>query len=205
MVTAPADLKRPMIPFAHAESSGKLDTVFVDFMLEVTTVIQFEKVPFEQFYTDCVKLGWVGEGDSSKELLSLHYDDIILPKRATEGSAGYDFFLPLPFCMDSKTRVTVPTGIRVHLDSGMFLMLAPRSGLGAKYGMKLRNTIGIVDEDYYNANNYGHILARISSDFSFHMEKGDRFMQGVIIPFCLTDDDQSDQHRIGGFGSTGSL
>lgn len=164
---------------------------------------RFEKVPFEQFYQDCLKLGWIDNDQMSKEMLAIRYDRIELPRRATQGSAGYDFFLPLPFCAVEKASVIIPTGIRAKLDPGTFLMLVPRSGLGFRYGFRLKNTAGIVDEDYYSADNYGHILANVLSDMPFHLDEGDRFMQGILLPYTVTEDDAATDVRVGGFGSTG--
>ena len=50
-------------------------------------IAKFEKVSFEQFkgaYTDAI-------GEASDEQIREVYDSLKLPKRATKGSAGYDF------------------------------------------------------------------------------------------------------------------
>lgn len=83
------------------------------------------------------------------------------------------------------------------------LALFPRSGLGFKHGMRLKNTVGIIDSDYYNADNEGHIMAKIDVDYGFIGEEGDRFMQGVFLPYGVTTDDNANGERTGGFGSTG--
>ena len=152
---------------------------------------EFKKVSYEQFKKDCQKLEssgalWFSGEDEIKRI----YDEIKLPRRATEGSAGYDF--------------TIPTGIRIKLDFGTFLMCVPRSGLGFKYGMRLRNTVGIIDEDYFSADNEGHIAAKISTEEPFKLEAGDRFMQGIIVGYhAVNNDEPISGKRTGGFGSTG--
>ena len=82
-------------------------------------------------------------------------------------------------------------------------MCCPKSGLGFKYRMKLANTIGIVDSDYYFSTNEGHIMAKIFSKESFHLDPGNKFMQGIFLPFGVTQDDACAGVRNGGFGSTG--
>ena len=82
-------------------------------------------------------------------------------------------------------------------------MCAPRSGLGFKYGMKLVNTVGIIDADYYQSDNEGHIMAKVSVSKSVQVDTGKGFMQGIILPYFVTDDDSEDAVRNGGFGSTG--
>ena len=161
---------------------------------------QFSKVSFEQFARSATdKLGI-----TPQEAISV-YESIILPKRATSGSAGYDFFTPVKIELAPGESLSVPTGIRARIDEGWVLMLYPRSGLGFKYGMKLANTVGVIDSDYYFSDNEGHIIAKItntSADKTITVEAGKGFIQGVFTPFGITVDDEADGVRNGGFGST---
>ena len=136
-----------------------------------------------------------------------HYDNIVLPRRATKGAAGYDFVTPIPVNLRPHETVTIPTGIRAKIDAGVVLMLYPRSGLGFKYQMRLCNTTGVIDSDYYFAKNEGHILVRVENggDKPLQLNAGERFCQGVFLPFFITYDDEADAPRTGGFGSTGLL
>ena len=127
-----------------------------------------------------------------------------LPARATAGSAGYDFFAPQAFELAPGQSVTVPTGMRARIDPGWVLMLFPRSGLGFKYRLQLNNTVGIVDADYFNALNEGHIFIRLTNagEKALAVKAGEAFAQGVFLPFGLTVDDAATGRRTGGFGST---
>lgn len=161
---------------------------------------QFSKVSFEQFARSATdKLGI-----TPQEAIGV-YESVILPKRATSGSAGYDFFTPVKIELAPGESLSVPTGIRARIDEGWVLMLYPRSGLGFKYGMKLANTVGVIDSDYYYSDNEGHIIAKItntSADKTITVEAGKGFIQGVFTPFGITVDDEADGVRNGGFGST---
>ncbi len=132
------------------------------------------------------------------------YDDIILPKRATVGSAGYDFYAPFAFTLSPKETVTVATGVRVKIKEGWVLQIFPRSGLGFKYRLTLNNTVGIIDSDYFYAENEGHIFIKMTNcgDTALTVEKGKAFAQGVFIPFGITEDDDCNSFRHGGMGST---
>ena len=134
------------------------------------------------------------------------YDDIKLPKRATAGSAGYDFFAPFTFTLSAGETIKIPTGIRVELDKDKFLACYPRSGLGFKFRCQLDNTVGIIDSDYFYSDNEGHIYAKITNDSrdgkAMTVNKGEAFMQGIITQYFLTVDDETDGVRNGGFGST---
>ena len=162
---------------------------------------RFGKVPYEQFKKDMLKLFSITE-----ESIQDCYQNIQLPRRATVGSAGYDFFSPLPFTIEPKTSVTIPTGIRVWLDPRLVLLLYPRSGLGFKYRLQLANTVGVIDSDYVNSDNCGHILAKLTNDSyenkTICLNEVDSFMQGIITPYFLTVDDSATEIRNGGFGST---
>ena len=162
-------------------------------------IATFEKVSFEQYLTERLKLG-ANPDDTSA--IHKEWENIRLPERATNGSAGYDFFLPTGCCF-GKHPILIPTGIRCRIDPGWFLMCCPKSGLGFKYKMRLANTIGIVDSDFYSSTNEGHIMAKISSKESFSLETGAKFMQGIFVPFEITTDDTCIGIRDGGFGSTG--
>ena len=163
----------------------------------------FEKVSFEQF-ASAMKVEF-GIGDAEAKMM---YDLIDLPVRATAGSAGYDFKSPINFTLAPGSSVKIPTGIRVKIDEGWWLCCAPRSGLGCKYRMQLDNTIGVVDSDYYNSDNEGHIYAKITNDSKENKElvvwMGDRFMQTIFIPYGITYSDAAEGVRNGGWGSTGA-
>ena len=134
------------------------------------------------------------------------YDDILLPKRATKGSAGYDFYAPFDFTLAPGETIKIPTGIRAKISEGWFLAIVPRSGLGFKYRLQLDNTVGIIDSDYYYSDNEGHILVKITNcsldGKSLTVAKGQGFAQGIFMPFGITIDDDTTETRNGGFGST---
>ena len=113
-------------------------------------IAKFEKVSYNQFKNDFM--------DSfpqynEKEVEEI-YHSIQLPKRATKGSAGYDFYSPIDFELNPGQTIKIPTGIRVRIENGWVLGLYPRSGLGFKYRLQLNNTVGIIDSDYYNSDNH---------------------------------------------------
>lgn len=157
---------------------------------------KFEKVSLKQyeksFSSDC---------DLNKE-----YEDIKLPVRATKGSAGYDFFSPFDFQLEAGESIKIPTGIKVHINSNQFLGILPRSGLGFKFRLQLDNTFGVVDFDYINSDNEGHIFVKITNDSHegkrLEVNKGEAFAQGIFFNYGLTVDDETKGIRNGGFGST---
>ncbi len=164
-------------------------------------IAKFEKVSYEQFL-EGLKKNQPELVDQAKEL----YEGIILPKRATKGSAGYDFFAPFDIEIDSNKQVLIPTGIRASMQEDYVLMLFPRSSLGFKYRLQLNNTVGIIDSDYYYANNEGHIFCKLTNDTVedkvVKIEKGQGMVQGIFLQFGVTIDDEVSEERTGGIGST---
>ena len=162
-------------------------------------IAKFEKVSYEQFKDACLEV--FPESDP-KEL----YDGIKLPKRATRGSAGYDFFTPEAFTLKPAETIKIPTGIRAYIEPEWVLKLYPRSGLGFKFRLQLNNTVGIIDSDYYYSDNEGHIFCKITNDSNENkvvsLERGDGFCQGIFIEYGITIDDDTTDIRNGGFGST---
>ena len=129
-----------------------------------------------------------------------------LPVRATTGSAGYDICTPYTISLKPGETITVKTGLRCKIDDGWVLFILPKSGLGFKYRVQLDNTVGVIDSDYYNAENEGHIMVKITNDGhegkTMEIEAGKAFAQGVFLPYGITVDDEADGVRLGGFGST---
>lgn len=132
------------------------------------------------------------------------YESIRMPKRATTQSAGYDFFATQDINLQPGQTVTVATGIRAVMPADWCLMIFPRSGLGFKYRLKLNNTVGIIDADYAQSENEGHIFVRMTneSDKTLFIAKGTAFAQGVFLHYLLTEDDDTTEKRNGGLGST---
>lgn len=162
----------------------------------------FEKVSSDQFIKDFKN----HSTNISQDKITEIYNSIELPKRATRGSAGYDFFSPLSFTLNPDESITVPTGIRVNIDDGWLLSIFPRSGLGFKYRLHLNNTVGIIDSDYYYSDNEGHILIKITNGSlerkTIEVPALTAFAQGIFLQYGITEDDCARETRNGGFGST---
>lgn len=172
--------------------------------MESKIIAEFEKVSFEQFLKDFRDCFWDTDEtykNYTDSQVRLIYNEIKLPKRATKGSAGYDFFMPFLFTFNEKAK-KIPTGIRCNIEPGYVLMLYPRSGLGFKYGARLKNSTGVIDQDYFYANNEGHIMAKILSDKEFLLGPQESFMQGIFMPYYLAKEEEVTTERTGGFGST---
>lgn len=165
-------------------------------------VALFEKVSFKQFLEAAKELF----PDLKEEIIQMMYDSIVKPKRATTGSAGYDFFAPFDFTLQAGETIKVPTGIRVKIKEGWFLGCLPRSGLGFKYRAQLDNTMGVIDSDYYNSDNEGHIMLKVTNDSKqdkvMTVKAGTGFAQGIFLRHGITEDDDVSETRNGGFGST---
>lgn len=162
-------------------------------------IAKFEKVSFAEFEAACRE---TFPKSGAREL----YDAVKLPRRATRGSAGYDFFAPEAFSLDPGETVKIPTGIRVYMEPEWVLKLYPRSGLGFKYRLQLNNTVGIIDSDYYYSANEGHIFCKLtncgSEGKTVVVERGGAFCQGIFLEYGITFDDDAQGERNGGFGST---
>ena len=163
-------------------------------------IAKFHKVSFEQF-----REGFA-DYSTDLELVRKIYDNIKLPKRATKGSAGYDFFAPVGIVLAPGETMKIPTGIRCEMDYDWVLKLYPRSGLGFKFRLQLNNTVGIIDADYFNSDNEGHIFVKITNDSNenktVEIQAGAGFIQGIFLEYGITVDDEATEIRNGGFGST---
>lgn len=176
--------------------------------------MRFEKVSFAQFAEDLrsshdyVMTDEYEVWDDSLgyyQDLAFTYEDIHLPERKTAGSAGYDFFTPLGIEIPAGEARDIITGVKCRLEAGRVLLIVPRSSLGINHGLVLSNTIGVIDEDYYNnPGNEGdiHIVLRNTSDTDITLRAGTRIAQGIIMKFGRVEEDCVTEDRIGGIGST---
>lgn len=169
-------------------------------------VAKFEKVPFDEF-VECYNsdLGLNIEDATDLETIERIYKNIQLPTRSSKHSAGYDFRSTADIVLKPGHTISIPTGIRCKMNDDYVLMIHPRSSMGFKYNMTLTNTTGVIDSDYYNATNYGHIKIEIKNNGNrdHHIEVGERFAQGIFLQYGITDDDNVGTERTGGIGSTG--
>lgn len=171
---------------------------------------EFEKVSLEQFREAMKDEFYKGQelpNDIEANVQKM-WETLVLPRRATAGSAGYDFKSPFDFTLRPGETIKIPTGIRVRIDGGWWLGCLPRSGLGFKFRMQLDNTMGVIDSDYYFSDNEGHIFAKVTNDSKsqkiVHVNAGDGFMQAIFLPYGITHSDDASGIRNGGMGSTDS-
>lgn len=182
---------------------------------------EFEKVSYEQFESDlwdcCLEIEQMSkisldtctesQQTEAENRFRLNYETIQIPERKTAGSAGFDISSRISFVLAPGQSVRIPTGLRVKIDEGWMLAVFPRSGLGFKYRLQLDNTVGIVDSDYYNSANEGHIFLKVTNDSKegkdIEVYVGDRIAQAIFIPYGITYSDHAEGERNGGFGSTG--
>lgn len=160
----------------------------------------FEKISQNQYYRDfeeIVKKYFSGEYTT--------YEEIQLPRRATALSAGYDIFSTIDFQLLPNEDIKIPTGIKVYMQNDEVLKIYPRSGLGFRYYSRLANSVGIIDADYIQAKNEGHIWVKLRNEGTKPMliKKGEAICQAIFEKYLLADWDSFEgEMRIGGFGST---
>lgn len=167
----------------------------------------FAKVSRKQFIEDSKKVLDVVNDEAIEKLNEL-YDKIQLPKRGTGASAGYDFYFPYEeLTIFSGETELIPTGIKwvAYDDTRQVLFLMPRSSLGFKSGVRLANTIGVIDADYCMGTNEGHIMVKMIGGFAdLELHQGERFVQGIISNYnTVNNDSPIASERTGGMGSTG--
>lgn len=163
---------------------------------------KFYKVSYEQFEEGFLDYN----ANASKEIIHNIYNELKLPKRATKGSAGYDFYTPIDVYLKPGETLKIPTGIRCEMNERWVLMIYPRSGLGFKYRLQLNNTVGVIDSDYFYSDNEGHISIKITNDSNegkiVDVKKGQGIAQGIFMQYGIVEDDDVSELRNGGFGST---
>lgn len=99
------------------------------------------------------------------------------------------------------------TGVKVRIPRGWVGLIAPRSGLGFKYEIRLANTLGVIDSDYR-----GEIKVKMRNcgEEDAFLEDFERVCQLVIVPHYMVYDNldfvdslDSTERGEAGFGSSG--
>lgn len=186
--------------------------------------MKFEKISFMQWKKDLEDLRnsqksskfyeslMMDACDTTENTLRNIWENIKLPKRATVGSAGYDFFMPKEIILYPGQTMMIPTAMKWNQKSEndvsykYFLAIYPRSSLGRDYSLREPNTVSIIDADYYgNTKNDGHIFITLKNEGTSGpcvIKQDMAYAQGIIQRFFLTEDDTTSDVRKGGFGST---
>lgn len=133
-----------------------------------------------------------------------HSDAFIMPTKATDKAGAFDIYMP-----DSGTAVgssrMYALGFATEIPENHVALLLPRSGAGAKHGLELNNTCGVIDSDYRGE---WKAAIRTKSGIPFSWEKGERILQFMIVPIAnvtleLVESLEFSSRGEGGFGSTG--
>lgn len=131
--------------------------------------------------------------------------EIILPKRGSKHSAGYDFYSPEEVIIPAGEQRLIWTDVKAYMQKDEVLFLVVRSSIGIKKGLQLANTVGIIDSDYYgNPENDGNIgiCLKNTTDTDILIEAGERIAQGIFLKFFVGDAGNTEEERTGGIGST---
>lgn len=134
---------------------------------------------------------------------SLH-TGFIMPTKGSEQAAAFDIYMPEPGYVDGGGKL-FPLGFAAEVPAGHVALLLPRSSSGAKFGLELNNTCGVIDPDYRGE---WKACLKTKSHGVFSWATGDRVLQFLIVPVAqvtlsLVDSVNTTARGAGGFGSTG--
>ena len=132
-----------------------------------------------------------------------------LPARGTPYSACVDFYA----CEDVILRPgtisnVIPTGVKAYMNDDEGLLLYTRSSIAKKHGLRMSNSVGVIDADFYNnIDNEGHItfLYDNITDKEVKIAKHSRIGQGMFTKVLPIENVEIlSNERVGGYGSTGN-
>lgn len=135
--------------------------------------------------------------------------DVPLPSYATEGAAAMDLraCIEAPVTLQPGARTLIKTGLAINMmDPGLVAIVASRSGLSLKHGIRVAQGIGVIDADYHGE--IGVILAN-DGETPYVIEPGERIAQLMFQPVAQVGLHYVERFSIetgrgeGGFGSTG--
>ncbi|MBI5922713.1 MAG: dUTP diphosphatase [Betaproteobacteria bacterium] len=135
--------------------------------------------------------------------------DLPLPTYATDGSAAMDLraCIEAPVTIAPGGRHLIKTGMAINMmDPGLVAIIASRSGLSLKHGIRVAQGIGVIDADYH-----GEIAVILANDGAepYVVSAGDRIAQLMFQPVVQVDLNYVSEFSIttergaGGFGHSG--
>ncbi len=132
-----------------------------------------------------------------------------MPVYATNGSAAFDIHAPESVIVYPNEWIDIKLGFATEIPEGHVGILAPRSGLGAKFGFKMRNTIGVIDSDYRGEWRATVTVENCNNEGQHIIKEGDRILQCIIVPVRQVwlekvDELSNTERGNGGYGSTGN-
>lgn len=129
---------------------------------------------------------------------------VLMPKIGSVDAAGMDFYQPESIAIEPHKTQYVTLGLAMEIPKGFMLILAPRSSM-SKTPLVIPNSFGVIDADYR-----GEIkgIFKNTSDSTYLIQKGDRLLQGILVPVgalkLLEVDELTETARgANGIGSTG--
>ena len=101
--------------------------------------------------------------------------DAVTPTRATEGSAGLDFYSPADYIIPPRGQLLVPTQIKLQIPLGYYGRLASKSGLAILH--QLHVGAGVIDPDYT-----GEIMVLLinTASYVYNIAKGTPIAQLIL-------------------------
>ena len=133
-------------------------------------------------------------------------DTAIMPPYAHTSDACCDIYADEDIVLAAGETKAISTGIAIAVPDGYVVHIYPRSGLSLKSNLRLANSVGVIDSDFYNnADNEGHFRVKIINhgEKDLEVKVGDRIAQGIFMKYLTVDDeDEITNIRTGGIGST---
>ena len=157
---------------------------------ENITTTRFEKVSIEIFTRDWIK--FFPEDEDNPEYIQAIYNNIKLPTRKTNKSAGYDFFIPMDVIFCSEGEMVIPTGIKCTKIPDNKILLFHTQNNNSISNFDIVNITGIIDANNSDTKEEYHIIIKMTnnSEFEFNIDQGKPFCQGVIQNYYITNDDK---------------
>ena len=129
----------------------------------------------------------------------------IMPTKGSEYAGAFDIYMPEPGIAHGISQI-YGLGFCAEIPQGNVALLLPRSGAGAKFGLELNNTCGVIDADYRGE---WKAALRTKTGVTHSWQAGDRVLQFLIVPITQVVLNQvesldSTERGAGGFGSSGS-
>lgn len=133
------------------------------------------------------------------------HQNFVLPIKATDKAGAFDIYMPESGAISGHHGKLVGLGFAAEVPEGHVALILPRSGVGAKHGVELNNTCGVIDSDYRGE---WKASLKTKNGAAYRWEAEDRLLQFLVVPIANitleeVEELNTTQRGSGGFGHTG--
>jgi dUTP pyrophosphatase len=122
--------------------------------------------------------------------ISARHNNFVMPDKSTERAGAFDIYMPEDGSVSGHAPKPVGLGFAAEVPDGHVALILPRSEVGAKYGVELNNTCGVIQPGFTGE---WKVTLKTKTGATFHWEQEDKVLQFIVAPVANIKLEQVDE------------